>query len=78
MSNYFDRLFAIAMTKLTRHRGSTEHSLTFRVRSSHYVVISRGGGKLVGLLEFNVPFQHKYGYIRVEGKIVTTVPVMLP
>jgi len=33
---------------------------------------------LVGWLEFNVFFQHKYGYIRVEGKLVTTVRVMLP
>jgi len=38
---------------------------------------SRGGGKLAGWLEFNVPFQQKYGYIRDEGKIVTTVRVML-
>jgi len=28
-------------------------------------------GWLVGWLEFNVPFQHKFGYIRKEGKIVT-------
>jgi len=35
-------------------------------------------GWLVGWLEFNVPFQHKYGYIGDEGKLVTTVRVMLP
>jgi len=35
-------------------------------------------GWLVGWLEFNVPFRHKYGYIRDEGKLVTTVRVMLP
>jgi len=33
---------------------------------------------LVGWFEFDVPFQHKYGYIRDERKIVTTVRVMLP
>jgi len=26
-------------------------------------------GWLVGWLEFNVPFQHKYGYIRDEGTL---------
>jgi len=26
------------------------------------------GERAVGWLEFNVPFQHKYGYIRDEGK----------
>jgi len=26
-------------------------------------------GWLVGWLEFNVPFQHKYGYIRDEGGV---------
>jgi len=35
-------------------------------------------GWLVGWLKFNVSFQHKYGYIRDEGKLVTTVRVMLP
>jgi len=35
-------------------------------------------GWLVGWLEFNVPFEHKYGYIRDKGKLVTTVRVMLP
>jgi len=33
---------------------------------------------LVGWLEFNVTFQHKYGFIGDEGKLVTTVRVMLP
>jgi len=34
---------------------------------------------LVAWLKFNVTFQHKYaGYIRDEGKLVTTVRVMLP
>jgi len=61
----------------TRHRASTEHSLTFRVRTmlSHREVEA---SLLFGWLEFNVPFQHKYGYIRDEGKLVTTVHVMLP
>ena len=27
-------------------------------------------GKLIGWLEFNVPFQHKYGYIRDEDKVI--------
>jgi len=35
-------------------------------------------GWLVGWLEFNVPVQHKYGCIIDEGKLVTTVRVMLP
>jgi len=29
------------------------------------------------LVEFSITFQHKYGYIRDEGKLVTTVCVML-
>jgi len=34
---------------------------------------------LVGWLKFNVTFQHKYdGYIRDEGKLVSTICVMLP
>jgi len=33
---------------------------------------------LVSWLEFNISFQHKYGYIRDEGKLVTTVHDMLP
>jgi len=33
---------------------------------------------MVGWLEFNVAFQHNYSYIRDEGKLVTTVRVMLP
>ena len=37
---------------------------------------SAGGGHgwLVGWLEVNVPFQHKYGYIRDEQTDRTTVP----
>jgi len=27
--------------------------------------------RLVGWLEFNVPFQHKYGYIRDKHRLVT-------
>ena len=33
---------------------------------------------MVGWMEFNVPFHHKYGYIGDEGKLVTTVRVMFP
>jgi len=44
--------------------------------------VDRGGklvGWLVGWLKFNVTFQHKYdGYNRDEGKLVTTVRIMLP
>ena len=58
----------------TRHRAST----LANILHSYYVAILRGGGKLVGWLEFNVPFQHKCGYVRDEGKLVTTVRVMLP
>ena len=32
---------------------------------------------VVGWLEFSITFQHKHGYIRDEGKLVTTVCVML-
>jgi len=51
---------------ITRHRASTEHSLTFRVRTtlSHREVEARW--RLVGWS------------FRDEGKIVTTVRVMLP
>jgi len=28
------------------------------------------GGELVGWLEFNVPFQHKYDYIRDEQEVI--------
>jgi len=31
--------------------------------------------KSVGLLEFNVPFQHKYGYIRDERSGVESYPL---
>jgi len=65
---------------ITRHRAGTEHSLTFRVRtmlSYREVEASLLVGWLVGW-EFNVHFQHKYGYITDEGKTVTTVRVMLP
>jgi len=72
--------FSLPLTRLstngTRHIASTQHSLTFS--RSHHVVISGGADKLGGWLEFNVPFQHKYGYIGDEGKLVTTVRVMLP
>ena len=30
--------------------------------------------ELVGWLEFNVPFQHKYGYIRDDGPLSGTQP----
>jgi len=41
--------------------------------------LSYGGCHLVGWLEFNVPFQHKYGYIRddVCGYLVYYVFVIL-
>jgi len=32
-------------------------------------------GRLVGWLEFNVPFQHKYGYIREERSGVESYPL---
>jgi len=49
-------------TIITRHRASTEHSLTFRVRTMlSYCEVE--GSLLVGWLKFNVTFQHKYdGY----------------
>jgi len=69
-----------------RHRASTEHSLTFRVRTmlsyreveASLLVGCQWLVPLVAWLEFNIPFQHKYGYIRDEGKLVSTVRVMLP
>jgi len=59
-----------ANTAYTRHRTSTEHSLTFRVR----IILSYReveASLLVGRLEFRVSFQHKYVYIRDEGKLVS-------
>ena len=44
----------------------------------HEVEASLLVGWLAGCLEFNVPFQHKYGYIRDEGKNVTTFHIILP
>jgi len=35
----------------------------------------RGRGRLVGWLEFIVPFQHKYGYIRDERSRVESYPL---
>ena len=40
---------------------ATLHALTPWPHASY-----RLGARLVGWLEFNVPFQHKYGYIRDE------------
>jgi len=60
---------AAATATITRHRATTKHSLTFRVRtmlSYREVETSLLVGWLVGCLEFNLPFQHKYGYIRDE------------
>jgi len=34
------------------------------------------GGRLVGWLEFNIPFQHKYGYIREERSGMESYPLI--
>ena len=55
----------------------SEYRALANISRSHYVIISQGGGKFVGQLWFNGHFQHKYGYIRDECKVVSTVGVVL-
>jgi len=50
-------------------------SLTFEVSAQLKIIAKRRILGLVGWLEFNVPFQHKYGYIRDERSGVDSYPL---